>query len=107
MAYNETCDGDDVRQLLARRVRVLRAMRGWSQEVLAELSGLHRNYIGHIERAEVNIGLENLGKIARAFDLPAYALLKDDERLGRDQFPRVEEAPAWYARSAQEPRRGL
>lgn len=89
-------DQDDLRRLLARRMRVLRAMRGWSQEMLAELSGLHRNYIGHVERAEVNIGLENLSKIARAFGLPAYALLKDEGALGYGEYPRVEERPAWY-----------
>lgn len=90
------CFDDDLRELLARNVRVLRAMRGWSQEVLGELSGLHRNYIGHIERAEVNIGLENLSKIARAFELPAYVLLQDEERLGCGEYPRLEEGSAWY-----------
>ena len=63
------------RDLLARRVRLLRAARGWSQEVLAELSGVHRNYIGHIERAEINAGLDNLEKIAQAFDMQVHALL--------------------------------
>ncbi|HEX9627582.1 MAG TPA: helix-turn-helix transcriptional regulator [Acidiferrobacterales bacterium] len=96
MNHDHCPDNGDLRRLLARRMRMLRAMRGWSQEVLAELSGLHRNYIGHIERAEVNIGLENLSKIARAFGLPAYALLKDEGGLGCGDYPRVEESAAWY-----------
>ncbi len=63
------------RDLLARRVRLLRAARGWSQEVLAELSGVHRNYIGHVERAEINAGLDHIEKIAQAFDMQVHALL--------------------------------
>ena len=35
------------RKILAKRVRLLRAAHGWSQEVLAEISGLHRTYIQH------------------------------------------------------------
>jgi len=47
------------RCLLARRIRVLRATRGWSQEVLAELCGLHRSYISGIERTRRNVSLDN------------------------------------------------
>ena len=39
-----------IRQVLAQKMRFLRFTRGWSQEVLAELAGLHRTYISQIER---------------------------------------------------------
>ena len=68
-----------VKQRLGKRIRHLRAARGWSQEVLAELAGLHRNYIGHVERVEVNAGLVNLEKIARAFEISVHELLKMDD----------------------------
>ena len=42
---------------------------GLSQEELASRAGLHRTYIGMIERAEKNITLENIEKIAKALDL--------------------------------------
>ena len=64
-----------LRDALAGRIRVLRAQRGWSQEVLAELSGLHRNYIGHVERSEINLGLENLARLARGFGVSLSELL--------------------------------
>jgi len=63
------------RQLLARRLRVLRATRGWSQEVLAQLSGLHRTYISSVERTQRNISIDNLEKLAAAFDLTVGDLL--------------------------------
>ncbi len=62
-------------KLLGRRIRILRAERGWSQEVLAELAGLHRNYIGHVERGEIHASVVQLAKIARAFEVPVGALI--------------------------------
>jgi transcriptional regulator with XRE-family HTH domain len=67
------------RHLLAKRLRLLRTLRGWSQETLAELSGLHRTYISGIERGERNIGLDNLGKLADAFQISVADLLTPDQ----------------------------
>jgi transcriptional regulator with XRE-family HTH domain len=49
-----------------KRVREERDKRGISQERLGELAKVHRTYIGMIERAEKNITLTNMEKIARA-----------------------------------------
>ncbi len=66
---------DTVTRELGRRIRVLRAERGWSQEVLAELSGVHRNYIGHVERARIHMSVVQLARIARAFGLTPGTLI--------------------------------
>lgn len=49
-----------------KRVREEREKQGISQERLGELAKVHRTYIGMIERAEKNITLTNMEKIARA-----------------------------------------
>ncbi len=59
--------GKRARIALAKQVRLLRVTRGWSQEVLAEVSGLHRTYISMIERQDKNVGLDNLERLAGAF----------------------------------------
>jgi len=53
----------------------LRAERGWSQEDLAHEAGLHRTFIGHVERQARNISLDNVERIARVFGLQAHQLL--------------------------------
>ena len=67
------------RKRLAKRVRLFRVARGWSQEVLAELCGLHRNYIGAVERAERNVTLDNLERIADALGVPLRDLVDPSE----------------------------
>ena len=67
--------GSSLTRDLGHRIRLLRAERGWSQEVLAELAGLHRNYIGHVERAEINMSVAQLARIARAFGLRPGVLI--------------------------------
>lgn len=57
------------------KVRSERLKLGLSQEELAARAGVHRTYIGMIERAEKNITLENIEKIATALRLKAKDLL--------------------------------
>jgi len=60
------------------KVRDLRIQQGLSQEQLADLADVHRTYIGMIERAEKNITLINIQKIASALGVGIIDLLKDD-----------------------------
>ena len=54
----------EIQNQFGLRVRQLRTERGLSQEAFADLAGLHRTYIGSIERGEQNISLENIQKLA-------------------------------------------
>lgn len=56
----------EIKKKVGTTIRRYRKEKGWTQEKLAFVSDLHRAYIGHIERGEKNIGLENLEKIAKA-----------------------------------------
>ncbi|MGG1515530.1 helix-turn-helix transcriptional regulator [Paenibacillus oryzisoli] len=67
-------DHDHVQVLLGKRIRDLRKAKGYSQEYLAEISGFHYTYIGGLERAQKNITLANLIKIACALDVGVYDL---------------------------------
>ncbi len=63
------------RKLLGKKIRKLRSKLGISQEELGFKSGLHRTYIGAIERAEQNVSIDNIHKIARALKVPPQELL--------------------------------
>jgi transcriptional regulator with XRE-family HTH domain len=65
--------------LLGSRVRAIRLTREISQEELADKCGLHRTYVGGVERGERNIGFINLLAVAEALEVPPSALLVDFE----------------------------
>lgn len=66
----------DPKGAFGTRVRLLRRERGMSQEALADSCGLHRTYIGAVERGERNISLINIVTISRALRVNASDLLE-------------------------------
>lgn len=63
------------KQILARNLRRLRLSAGLSQEELADRAGLHRTYISSVERAQRNVSLENLFKIAQGLQVSPQDLV--------------------------------
>lgn len=74
----------EILKLVGARIRDIRKSKGLSQEALAEKAGFNQSYIGFIERAERNISMINLEKIAGALSVGVYELftyLKEQEGL--------------------------
>lgn len=67
-------------QEIGLRLRSFREAKGWSQEELALNSGLHRTYVGDVERGERNISVLNLSKLAIALEIPIATLFENDDR---------------------------
>lgn len=65
-----------LRTVLAANLRLLRSEKGLSQEELADLSELTRNYIGALEREEYSASVDTLEKVAKALGVPASRLLE-------------------------------
>lgn len=63
------------RTIFASNLRAFRVGKGLSQEVLAELAGLHRTYVGSVERGERNISIDNMERLAKALGLSIVDLL--------------------------------
>ena len=67
----------NVTQVFSANIKRFREKQGLSQEVLADLAGLHRTYIGAVERGERNITLINANKIAEALSVKLSDCLKE------------------------------
>jgi len=66
----------NLRKVFAANVRRLRKAAGMSQETFADECGLHRTYIGSIERAERNVSIDNVERIANALKVEGWELLR-------------------------------
>ena len=64
--------------IFSANLRKYRHGRGLSQEEFADLAGLHRTYIGAVERGKRSIAIDNIEKIASALNIDAYLLFVDE-----------------------------
>jgi len=64
---------------LGQRIRELRTEKGYSQEAFADYCGVHRTFMGTIERGESNLSFQNIAKVASALGLPLSTLFQDLE----------------------------
>ncbi|HET6449291.1 MAG TPA: helix-turn-helix transcriptional regulator [Conexibacter sp.] len=80
---------DPQQRALGAAVRELRARRGLSQENLGFQGGLHRNYVGAIERGEINPTLRILLKVCHGLAIPLSELTTVYERQLRDRLRRA------------------
>jgi transcriptional regulator with XRE-family HTH domain len=67
--------GLELRKVLVENIRAIRRQKGLSQEKLAEICGLHRTYVGSVERAERNVTLSTLEAFATALGVSVPDLL--------------------------------
>lgn len=68
----------DLQRTVGRNLRAYRLARGYSQEAFAEVLGVHRTYMGGLERGERNLTLKSLEKIAEQLDVPPLELLQSE-----------------------------
>jgi len=66
----------ELQKTLGRNLRAYRTERGLSQEEFAELLGVHRTYMGGVERGERNLTLRSVERIAQKIDVDPLELLK-------------------------------
>jgi transcriptional regulator with XRE-family HTH domain len=72
-----------IRKTFARNLREIRVKQGLSQEELADIAGLHRTYVGSVERGERNISIDNMERLASALKINIQDLLIDDQQPPR------------------------
>jgi len=66
---------DDLKHIIGQNIRFYRKKAGLSQEKLAEATGLHRTFIGGVERGDHNVSVVNITKIADLLGIEPFVLL--------------------------------
>ena len=79
----------DLQVILGKRIREFRSKTGFSQESFADHCGLHRTYMGGIERGERNLTIQTVLTVSRGLGLTMSALLSGiEKRLDAVEHPR-------------------
>lgn len=73
----------ELQRILGQNLRRLRTERGWSQERFADELGVHRTYMGGVERGERNLTLRSVERLALTLGVEAVALLSEERPDGR------------------------
>jgi transcriptional regulator with XRE-family HTH domain len=68
----------DLQRTIGRNLRAYRLARGLSQEAFAEILGVHRTYMGSVERGERNLTLRSVERLAARIDEEPLTLLRRD-----------------------------
>ncbi|MFC8936019.1 helix-turn-helix domain-containing protein [Rhodococcus sp. NPDC057135] len=67
----------ELQKVVGRNLRRYRQERGYSQEAFAEVMGVHRTYMGGVERGERNLTLQTLERMADILDVEPLSLLRE------------------------------
>lgn len=67
----------EILKIFGKRIKELRKKNNMSQEKLAEKTGIHRTYLGVIERGEKSISIEIIEKLSKALNISISELFKD------------------------------
>ena len=71
-----------LRDVLAKNMRMLRAVRGLTQQAIAHESALDGTYVSSIERAKRNVSIDNIVRISKGLAVEPWKLLKDGMKFG-------------------------
>ena len=80
---------EDICKKFGRNIRKYRLLKGYSQEKLAELAGLHRTYISDLERGNRSISLGNIEKLANVLEIDLHKLFifeKENSKVDENEF---------------------
>ncbi len=69
---------------LGQRIRELRTEQGYLQEAFADKCGVHRTFMGTIERGESNLSFQNIHKVAKTLDVTLSNLFLDLEQKAQE-----------------------
>jgi transcriptional regulator with XRE-family HTH domain len=81
--YVSEVNSNSVLRALGQRIRELRTEHGYSQEAFADKCGVHRTFMGTVERGESNLSFQNILKVATTLGITLSTLFLDIESKAR------------------------